>query len=356
MKVISNHYFYRIMQSTNYPIDISKWQTASLDLVPIGKRIKRVVVKPGTEQLYYFKEPKEKYPWEFWSEVISYQVGVHFNFNVLSYEPAILNGKAGCLSPSMISKNEELIHGQQYLTQVLPSFETKKGGDHSFLLIKNVFQKNENLQALLDDFIRMLVFDSVIGNRDRHQQNWAIIRGMQIDFEKFVLNARVFKQDITLPKLIWQLTTAVFSKQKLKSLGELKVNVNEYFKLSPYFDNGNCLAYNIIEENVKDLMKNDNKLDGYLFGSKATSHIKWDKEAITHIELLKNISQDFNSTVIDRVNKLKESYNQRNIEKIVTDIDMNFEKSNNKYILTTERKELICKLLQRRIERLFQTF
>ncbi|MDZ4757675.1 MAG: hypothetical protein SGJ10_05990 [Bacteroidota bacterium] len=68
----------------NKLIDISSWQSGSNDFVPIGKRIKRVVFEPETEKLYYFKVPKDKYPWEFWTEVISYQIGQSLGFNTNS--------------------------------------------------------------------------------------------------------------------------------------------------------------------------------------------------------------------------------------------------------------------------------
>ena len=82
-------------------IDISRWPSGNQRFVPIGKRIKKVVLHPKNFDLYYFKEPKEKYPWEFWNEIIAYEIGKEFGFNVLEYKPAILDGIGGCLSPSM---------------------------------------------------------------------------------------------------------------------------------------------------------------------------------------------------------------------------------------------------------------
>lgn len=46
----------------NKLIDISDDSLEIITLVPIDKRIKKVVYHPKDDGLYYFKEPKEKYP------------------------------------------------------------------------------------------------------------------------------------------------------------------------------------------------------------------------------------------------------------------------------------------------------
>src|SRR5690606_41891379 len=108
-------------------IDISHWPSGNQRFVPIGKRIKKVVLHPETSELYYFKEPKEKYPWEFWNEIIAYKVGSALGFNVLKYEVAVLEDIAGCLSESMTENTlQALIHGQQVLLRMRAAFEAKK--------------------------------------------------------------------------------------------------------------------------------------------------------------------------------------------------------------------------------------
>ena len=343
------------MSTQNKIINVGNWQSGNPNLVPIGKRIKRVVHDPDTLDLYYFKEPKEKYPWEFWTEIVSYQIGKVYGFNVLKYDIAISDDIVGCISPSINLKNEELIHGQQLLTQLLPTFETKKGTDHSFQLIEKLFKKDESLKPLLNDFILMLVFDSVIGNRDRHQQNWAIVRGVSLEFKKFLLNAQIFNKDLTLNKLLWQFFKSIFSKEKMKKFGELEVDINEYYKFSPFFDNGNCLAYNIIEENIDHIIGSQSKLENYLFGKKAVSHVKWQGEQITHLELLKKLTPNYKNEIIKGVELInKVPFNQ--VEEIIKDIDKNIENIPSKYALTLQRKELMCKLVNLRIKHLLESF
>lgn len=315
-------------------VDITQWPSGNQRFVPIGKRIKKVVLHPETFDLYYFKEPKEKYPWEFWNEIIAYEVGIKLGFNVLKYQPAILDGIGGCLSKSMTEDfTQELIHGQQVLLRIYPEFETKKGTDHTFQLVESFFKSlndKEESKLIIQNFIEMLVFDAVIGNRDRHQQNWAIIREIKVQLR---------------PKKYFGL-----KKQSNQPI------ITRVVRFSPLFDNGNCLAYNIIEENLDTFIRDENKLDKYLFGEKAVSHLKWYGEPMPHIELLKHISKMYPEEVLNTIVKVKERFNEIIINDIIFNIDNGVIFAEEKYTLSTKRKELISKLIIIRTKRLLEAF
>ncbi|MCA0349870.1 MAG: hypothetical protein LCH35_11495 [Bacteroidetes bacterium] len=314
-------------------VDISNWPSGNQRFVPIGKRIKKVVLHPTSFDLYYFKEPKEKYPWEFWNEIIAYEVGKKLGFNVLKYEPAILDGIGGCLSKSMTEDfTQELIHGQQVLLRIYPEFETKKGTDHTFQLVESFFKSmnEEEHKLIINDFIEMLVFDAIIGNRDRHQQNWAIIREIKVQIR----------------------TGKYFSLKKQTNLPIITRTV----RFSPLFDNGNCLAYNIIEENLHNFIDDENKLDKYLFGEKAVSHLKWYGAAMPHIELLNHISKIYPEVVLKSIIRVESLFNENIINDIVLNIDNGTIFADEIYSLSPKRKELISKLITTRTKRLIQAF
>lgn len=314
-------------------IDISQWPSGNQRFVPIGKRIKKVVLHPETFDLYYFKEPKEKYPWEFWNEIIAYEIGEKLGFNVLKYQPAILEGLGGCLSKSMTEDfTQELIHGQQLLLRIYPEFETKKGTDHTFQLVESFFkslEQDEN-KLIINNFIEMLVFDAIIGNRDRHQQNWAIIR--EIKIQSRTKKYFSYKKQINLPI------------------------ITRTVRFSPFFDNGNCLAYNIIEENLHNFINEEAKLKKYLFGEKAVSHLKWYGTAMPHIELLKHISKIYPEVVQKITKRVNSHFNENIIDDIVSNIDNGIIFGDEKYNLSPKRKELIIKLIITRTNTLLQEF
>lgn len=281
--------------------------------------------------MYYFKEPKEKYPWEFWNEIIASVVGKELGFNVLDYKPAVLDGIGGCLSPSMTEEiYEELIHGQQFLIRILPEFETKKGTDHTFQLVEEFFNSSNGHQLLLEDFVEMLVFDAIIGNRDRHQQNWAIIREIKMKPRSFKLN--------------------IFPRQRVLPLFEVKG------RFSPFFDNGNCLAYNIIEDKINNYLSDNRVLEKYLFGEKSVSHVKWYGASLPHIDLLKKLYPKYKQPIDRAISRVREKYNESTMLDLINTIDNGIIFANDSYNLTPKRKELFFILIKLRIEKILTHF
>ena len=313
-------------------LDVTSWQTGNQKWVPIGKRIKNVVLHPDNFDMYYFKEPKEKYPWEFWMEIIASAVGKDLGFNTLEYTPAVMDNIGGCLSKSMTQKaTEELIHGQQYLIRILPEFELKKGTDHTFQLIEEFFKSDDRVVHLMDQFIEMLIFDAIVGNRDRHQQNWAIIREI-----------KVMKERISFSQFL--------KRKEAPKFFDIVAN------FSPLFDNGNCLAYNIVEDDISNLLESEDKLDKYLFGAKAVSHVRWFGGLLPHIELLIQIEKNYPAVVKNVIKSVAEKYNAGRIADIVNTIDNDIIFANPIYNLSEMRKKLVIKLLQIRIEKLMTNF
>ena len=66
------------------------------------------------------KKGVKDYISEFWCEVMAYRIGITLGFDILKYEPAILNGEMGCLCRTMIdSETEELVEGGKYFIKFL---------------------------------------------------------------------------------------------------------------------------------------------------------------------------------------------------------------------------------------------
>lgn len=91
-----------------------------------GTRNKTIVIGPKGEQ-YYFKtslyKPGKDYKYEFWSEIIAYELGSMLGLNVLRYDLAIQGVRIGCLCKSMIESEKEILtEGVQYLQGYDPNF------------------------------------------------------------------------------------------------------------------------------------------------------------------------------------------------------------------------------------------
>jgi hypothetical protein len=79
---------------------------------------------------------------------------------------------------------ERFVHGVDYLKRVIPDFDFKTGRQHNFrtvLAILRLVHRTRNLQMPLLFWARTLTFDSLIGNTDRHQENWGLLWSTAVD-------------------------------------------------------------------------------------------------------------------------------------------------------------------------------
>jgi Phosphatidylinositol 3- and 4-kinase. len=202
-----------------------------------GTRNKSVLQNPADESLYYFKtslkKPGRDYKYEFWSEIIASEVGNLLGFNVLTYDIAYNGTDLGCISKLMIKLGEEvLVGGHKYLTGHDPSydpFNPEHKTRYTFQFIREALGKY-GIKNDIKNIIKIIIFDSIIGNGDRHQENWSFI-------EKYI-------------KLKPKLPSGIASMLKL----EVKVTVVMEMGFSPIYDSGSCLAREIADDKILPLL------------------------------------------------------------------------------------------------------
>lgn len=337
-----------------------------------GTRAKKYLEKPDGG-LYYFKRSAEKpatetkpgkyFRFEFWSEIIAYRVGTLLGFDVLEYVPAIDGENAGCLCVDMInSGNEELIGGIQYLQGEMPTFDPSKNENrvhYTFQLIERSLEKY-GLTQFMPNIVEMIVFDAIIGNSDRHQENWALITEftpLTRQVGKFVKiidkvknpSARKNLKDIFSP--IYDVDTRAFTpefQQERLTAGK-KV-------FAPLFDNGSSLGRELEHSRVQQLITDDSKLQKYIL-KKGTSSIHWNQQEISHFALLEELMQtEYREKLISVIERVREKFDGREIENAVWIVDSNLPSSHSAYTIPETRKRLIVNLITSRYEKLIQIY
>ena len=138
------------------------------------------------ESCISLKKSIERYPSEFWAEIISSKVGQHLGLNVLDYNVGIIDdtfgimdSTLGCICESMIDQtSQELEHGVNLLKESVPNFKLT---NRPIIVFSEVELSFRNYKGFINKFIDILVFDAIIGNQDRHSENWAIIRSLDVE-------------------------------------------------------------------------------------------------------------------------------------------------------------------------------
>ena len=161
--------------------DISNWHEKPWFQTG-GTRNKMVVENPATHKVYFFKtslkKEKKDYKYEFWSEIIASEIGSMYGFDMLRYDVAFTGEEIGCISESMVTEGvNKLTEGISYLTGYETKYnpklkESKK--QYTFQFICEALE-GFNLNKYIENIIQIIIFDSIVGNGDRHQENWGVI-------------------------------------------------------------------------------------------------------------------------------------------------------------------------------------
>jgi hypothetical protein len=349
--------------------DISNWYK-NVHYSTGGTRSKYIALHPETNEEYFFKGSKEtpqgeiRYPTEFWSEIISSKIGQFLGFPMLDYNIAYdrkHKQKIGCLSKSMVfgAKNK-LTEGKTYLTgfnaQYNPNIDKK---DYTFQFICNAL-KSFSLDEYIKNIVEIIVFDSIIGNSDRHQENWGIITRHKIIHEKKPEKEIVSKvEERSFYRKIRRLTRKFFTDENIKSESIINnpnfiVKFEVKHQLAPIYDSGCCLGREHLDDRVIKMLGDSQMIEAYV--RKGESEIHWEGNAkkMKHFELIELLLEHYPTETKRFIGRVKEKYNSDVIKEIIENIDKNIPEDLINFKLSITRKKLMFKLVTLRIEKLIQ--
>lgn len=251
-----------------------------------------------------FKFPKSQHTTEHLLEKIAADIAQIINVECMKVEIGIYNSRMGSLSFRINREDENLIEGIRLISQLYPCFDEQTLYDserdeyYSLEMILNSL-KNYNFQR---DFLKIPVFDFLIGNTDRHQSNWAIL-------------------------------------QKDKSV-----------KLCPLYDNGSSLCCYIQESKIDSYLGNDKNRFLSLVNSKSTSRIRINKKLKkepTHLEVLKFLRDNYYNDIINFIRTIKDNINENNIDRVL---------ENYSNIMSEKRIALIKRFLIEKVKLMVMQF
>lgn len=312
-----------------------------------GTREKCFVENPETEKMYFFKESIARYSSEFWSEIIASKIGFHLGFNLLDYNIGIIQSTVGCLCESMIDQTtQEMEHGINLIKENVSGFELS---DRPTITFKDVETSFKNYKGFIGEFIDILIFDAIIGNQDRHSENWAIIRSLDITHERYNKKKITIKLYELYKQSGLKLKKIPFKKFFLKYM-----NRDELvdIKFAPIYDSGSSLAREISEDKIHQYINDDSKVEKYI--NKGISEIKWEinNKKINHFELLTRIKQRYPVRVNKTITRVLSKYDENSIKNIINQIDKKIPLEFKESKLSLPRKELILKFIGFRIQKL----
>lgn len=257
------------------------------------------------------KTAEKWYPHESVIEYMINRIGQQLCLNMNEVYLVKANSQIRFLSKYFLDKNENLIHGAEICGDHLGDMQfAKEIAEHkknsrdlfTFEFIKDAVRSvfPDTFEIIIGNLVKMLVFDAIVGNNDRHFYNWGVIG----------------------------------TKMKTSKLPEF----------APIYDSARGLLWNRSDENIKSLWRNhlagSNKVQKYINEACPRISIEDNKQA-NHFELmdfLKRYSPDYASVI----EKLSSVENENKIKRML--------KKEFYPLFIYERYELIALILEKRFK------
>jgi len=245
--------------------DLASWEVdAEFGVFPQGARAKDAVFAPDPPpepviirgHRYLFKRSRLCYPDQFWAEVVAYRIGCLLGVEVPPAFAAWDSNtgiSAALIEWFYVDGIETFMWGGEFLQKMRPEFDRKLGSLHNIKDNTVLMRAMARLKTFQTDWrqwwVDALVFDALIGNTDRHQDNWGF----------------------------------VFHPEK-------------GIRLSPLFDNGTSLGHERLTEKVARWSNAD--VDRYI--NKGCHRLKWSLDeqppVNRHLNLLRKILSEWPQT------------------------------------------------------------
>lgn len=263
----------------------------------------------NSQKIGLFKYPKKdpktnQITTEHISEHLAHQLGEIINVKTAVVDIGSYNGRMGSMSYLVNSPTEALLEGIDFISGLFPGYNSEKMMDtitNKYYSIEHIFQSTQDIVSKRA-WIKMMIFDFLIGNADRHQSNWAVLASY-VDERK----------------------------------NEIQV------KPCPLYDNGSSLCCYVNESQIPGYLGKDVKRMNALIDSKSKSIIRIDgtnKTKPRHSDMVRYLIANY-----DEAYPIADSFVSRLMsEKIETLLNLYPET-----LLSRQKNRLICEFLKSKI-------
>ena len=306
-------------------VNISGWPHENKNVS--GSKEKRWYRSLESNQLALFKLPisltsinsthENESTGEAWSEKICSEIGKHIGFSTHDVDLGALsidneaeeyygikrenitndNRIFGALCWSFLNESRDsLVEGADMIMDFDETYDRNnlqgKREIYNFDLLYRLFYEN----GFLDSLFKMIIFDTLIGNTDRHQDNFGVIRNEETGIRKF----------------------------------------------APFYDNSSSLGRELPERRIKLMLKDESMFTSYIYGKKSSTLIRWGNSwtpkklnILEFFENVRSLHPEIN-TYLTNISTLTDEI----IEKIIFEVPQ--------IVMSELQKELVIKILKTR--------
>ena len=218
------------------------------------------------------------------------------------------------MSYSFLSNTTSLVEGVEFILGKYPYYDKDTLIDKYSSMPYSFQMIVESMKPILgiSTIAKILLFDALIGNSDRHHSNWGITE-----------------------------TKGFLSVEK----GVFPVNA---MTLSPLYDNGSSLCSYINESDIETILKDKIRYES-IINTKSKSAIGWNNlRPIRHFELIKNLRNEYYDETVNFIINIKKNITEQSIDTILSNFHDN--------IISSQMKKLLKKFIIDRRNRIIEIY
>lgn len=263
---------------------------------------------------YIAKTGHKWYPVESITELLLNRLGHIFGLQMAESRIVMMGGQLRFLSRYFLnSEREELVHGADILAGFLndsPQFVEevdKRKLTNEWFTLQVIEQAVENMflhqkEEIMYNLSKLIIFDAVVGNNDRHFFNWGVIRSIDSSFQPY---------------------------------------------FSPIYDTARGLFWNDSEEKLRKIIEVNKTVDSHIrkYCKESKPKIGWEGEPkLNHFKLFERI---YKNEFYISADEIKSLLNPAILEEMIAEVRQNF-----RHLISANRTTMICKCLEYRFNHL----
>ena len=161
-----------------------------LEVKPEWRRGQEMI---GSKTKFWYRKPEDVADWLFkypqdntgqhWAEKIAVEIADVLAIEHAKVELAVFKDQLGTATESFARRGRELAHGNEVLTRRIHGYDPGPKHRQSMHTLSNVWHALENVYGSAENsrkaklrIAEYIVLDALIGNTDRHHQNWGLLR------------------------------------------------------------------------------------------------------------------------------------------------------------------------------------
>lgn len=142
------------------------------------------------DEMWLFKQARAN-TGEHWAEKVASEIAELLGLPTHRVEISTYEGQVGCAVRSFLKSAQTLVHGNELMAGVIEGYDKFKHrgqSDHNFGNIVTTLQRKfANTRARVGvskQLVGYLLLDALVGNTDRHHENWGVIQSFAFQVDK----------------------------------------------------------------------------------------------------------------------------------------------------------------------------